>query len=44
MFNDRSWVLIRPSGTEDLARVSAEAPTLDKASQLAKSFAKKLRS
>ena len=43
MFNDRSWVLIRPSGTEDLARVSAEAPTLDKASQLAKSFAKKLK-
>jgi phosphomannomutase len=39
----RSWVLLRPSGTEDLVRVSAEAPTLEKASQLAKSFAKKLK-
>jgi phosphomannomutase len=40
---DRSWVLLRPSGTEDLVRVSAEAPSSEKAGQLAKSFAKKLR-
>ena len=40
---DRSWVLIRPSGTEDLVRVSAEAPSSEKANQLTKSFAKKLR-
>jgi phosphomannomutase len=39
----RSWVLLRPSGTEDVVRVSAEAPTLEKASQLSKSFAKKLK-
>ena len=41
--DDRSWVLIRPSGTEDAVRVSAEAPSSEKASQLAKSFAKKLK-
>jgi len=40
---DRSWVLLRPSGTEDLVRVSAESPSSDKAGKLAKSFAKKLR-
>ena len=40
---DRSWVLIRPSGTEDVVRVSAEAPSAEKASQLAKSFSKKLK-
>ncbi|MDE1853159.1 MAG: hypothetical protein KGI38_05340 [Thaumarchaeota archaeon] len=39
----RSWVLIRPSGTEDVVRVSAEATTSDKAESLAKSFAKKLK-
>ena len=39
----RSWVLLRPSGTEDLVRVSAEAPTVDRAAQLANSFAKKLK-
>ena len=39
----RSWVLLRPSGTEDVVRVSAEAPSSEKASKLAKSFAKKLR-
>jgi len=40
---DRSWVLLRPSGTEDVVRVSAEATTADKASQLANKFAKKLK-
>jgi phosphomannomutase len=40
---DRSWVLIRPSGTEDLVRVSAEAPSSEKASRLAKSFTKKVK-
>jgi phosphomannomutase len=40
---DRSWVLIRPSGTEDVVRVSAEAPSSEKASQIAKLFAKKLK-
>jgi phosphomannomutase len=39
----KSWVLLRPSGTEDLVRVSAEAETSEKAGQLAKSFAKKLK-
>ena len=40
---DRRWVLVRPSGTEDVVRVSAEAPSSEKARQLAKSFAKKLK-
>ena len=40
---DRSWVLIRPSGTEDVVRVSAEAPSSEKAKLLVKSFAKKLK-
>ena len=40
---DRSWVLIRPSGTEDVVRVSAEAPSAEKARVLTKSFAKKLK-
>jgi phosphomannomutase / phosphoglucomutase len=39
----KSWVLIRPSGTEDLVRVSAESTTSYKAGQLARSFAKKLK-
>ena len=40
---ERSWVLIRPSGTEDVVRVSAEAPSTEKANRLAKSFASKLK-
>ncbi|HEV2225211.1 MAG TPA: hypothetical protein VGR56_00230 [Nitrososphaerales archaeon] len=39
----RSWVLVRPSGTENVVRVSAEARTSDAAAQIARSFAKKLR-
>lgn len=37
------WVLVRPSGTEDLVRVSAEAETSARAGQIAKSFAAKMR-
>ena len=40
---DRSWVLLRPSGTEDVVRVSAEATTAAKAGQIVKNFSKKLR-
>ena len=43
MLPDRIWVLIRPSGTEDVVRVSAEAPSSEKASLIGKSFAKKLK-
>jgi phosphomannomutase len=39
----RSWALIRPSGTEDLVRVSAEAETSKEARRIAASFAAKLR-
>jgi len=39
----KCWVLVRPSGTEDVVRVSAEAGTSGSAVQLAKSFAKKLK-
>ncbi len=38
-----SWVLVRPSGTEELVRVSAEAETASKAAQIAKKFAAKLK-
>jgi phosphomannomutase len=41
--SEHSWVLIRPSGTEDLVRVSAEAETASKAAEIAKSFASKLK-
>lgn len=39
----KSWVLIRPSGTEDVVRVSAEASTADQAARLAKAYARKLK-
>ena len=39
----KAWVLIRPSGTEDVVRVSAEAGTEAGADRVAKSFAKRLR-
>ncbi|MCL4355974.1 MAG: hypothetical protein M1311_05230 [Thaumarchaeota archaeon] len=37
-----AWVLMRPSGTEDVVRVSAEAPSAAKAKSIAKDFARKL--
>jgi phosphomannomutase len=37
------WVLLRPSGTEDVVRVSAEAETSSRASQIAKTFTAKLK-
>jgi phosphomannomutase len=40
---NRAWVLVRPSGTEDLVRVSAEAKGPEEAERLAKAYAKKLR-
>ena len=39
----RSWVLVRPSGTEDLVRVSAEAETSEKAARIVKEFSAKLK-
>ena len=39
----KTWVLIRPSGTEDLVRVSAEAETETRARELAASYAGRLR-
>lgn len=39
---DDSWVLIRPSNTEPVVRISAEAETVDKADQLAAEFADKV--
>ena len=43
MLPNRSWVLIRPSGTEDVVRVSAEARTSEEAVRLAKAYAKRLK-
>jgi phosphomannomutase len=40
---NRTWVLVRPSGTEDVVRVSAEAGTVAKARQLSNVFARKLK-
>lgn len=40
---EHSWVLIRPSGTEDVVRVSAEAKSAAKASEIASDFARKLK-
>ncbi len=39
----KAWVLIRPSGTEDAVRVSAEAGTEEAADRVAKTYAKKLQ-
>lgn len=43
MLPNRSWVLVRPSGTEDVVRVSAEAPSPAKARQIVKTFSKKVK-
>jgi phosphomannomutase len=39
----RSWVLVRPSNTEDLVRVSAEAETESAAKRLAAEYARKVK-
>ncbi len=38
--SDHSWVLVRPSGTEPIIRIFAEAETQEAADQLVKRFAK----
>ncbi len=43
MIDAHSWVLVRPSGTEDIVRVSAEATNLSRASKIAESFGRELR-
>ena len=40
---NRSWVLVRPSGTEDVVRVSAEARGQEEAVRLVKTYTKKLK-
>ena len=39
----RSWVLVRPSGTEPIVRIFSEAETQDEADHLVKKFAKIVR-
>jgi len=39
----RSWVLLRPSGTEDSIRISAEAASEKESQDIVKSFSKKLQ-
>ena len=41
--SERSWVLIRPSGTEPIVRIFSEAETQEAADQLVKRFAKVVR-
>jgi phosphomannomutase/phosphoglucomutase len=36
VYNDKSWLLIRKSGTEPLIRIYADAPTCERAEQLVK--------
>ena len=38
-----SWVLVRPSNTEDIVRVSAEAETAGRAAQLVRLYSRKVR-
>jgi phosphomannomutase / phosphoglucomutase len=42
--DERSWVLIRPSGTEPIVRIFAESQSQEKADQLVKKFAKIVKS
>ena len=41
---DRSWVLVRPSGTEPIVRVFAESDTQESADQLVRKFVKLVKS
>jgi len=41
---ERAWVLVRPSGTEPIVRIFAEAETQEQADQLVKKFEKVVRS
>jgi phosphomannomutase/phosphoglucomutase len=42
--SEHSWVLVRPSGTEPIVRIFAEAETQEGADQLVKKFAKVVNS
>jgi len=39
----RSWVLVRPSNTEDVVRISAEAETAAKAKEIVERYARRVR-
>lgn len=43
LLSRRSWVLVRPSNTEDVVRVSAEADTAAKAREIVKKYSRKVR-
>lgn len=42
--DERSWVLVRPSGTEPIIRIFAESETQERADQLVSKFSKVVRS
>jgi phosphomannomutase/phosphoglucomutase len=42
--DERSWVLVRPSGTEPIVRIFTESDTQEKADQLLKKFARVVKS
>ncbi len=44
VFDDGSWVIIRPSGTEPMMRVFTEARTLERAEELKSKYAKMVES
>jgi len=39
----KSWVLVRPSGTEDSVRISAEATSEKESQEIVRSFSRKLQ-
>lgn len=41
--SSKSWVLVRASGTEDVVRVSAEAPTAKESEKIAETFLRRLK-
>lgn len=42
IFSGKSWVLVRPSGTEPIFRVFSEAPTMQEAEDIAESYKKRV--
>jgi phosphomannomutase/phosphoglucomutase len=41
-FEDGSWILIRPSGTEPMLRIFAEASTMKRAQSLVQEYEEKV--
>ena len=44
IFDDKNWVMIRPSGTEPIARIYAEADSQQRLEQTMSKYIKKVKS